>query len=700
MHRPLSRAAGALALATALAACASARTSSTTTTVGTPTSAVPMPQTTAPAYVSNARGLDARNRDESAGACVDFYQFANGGWLARNEIPADRTAWSLGSELSVRNDSLLQRILEKAARERGPQGSIAQKVGDVYASALDTVRIDALGIAPVRADLDRIAALRSTSEIPALVAGYHAEGATFLFQPFVEADFQNTDLNILYIVQGGLGLPEKDYYLREGAEAEKLRTQYVDHIAKMLTLAGDDSATAARRAARVLEMETRLARASLGAVELRNPANLYRPTTVAEANVVTPRFDWSAYLRTVGAQATTFSFPHRGFFSVVDTMLAQYPIDDWKSYLRWHVLNETASLLASPFEKESFRFFGTVLQGVPQQQPRWRRARGVVSGTVGEGLGQLFVAEAFPPEAKARAEAMVANIRAALGERLAKLDWMSDSTRAKALAKLATFTVKIGYPDEWRDYSALDIRAGDHFGNVRRASAFEARRNFAKVGKPVDRGEWGMTPQTINAYYNPLRNEIVFPAAILQPPFFDPTADDALNYGAIGAVIGHEIMHGFDDQGSQFDAQGRFSNWWTEADRKEFERRAQVLVDQYAGYTAVDTLRVNGKLTLGENIGDLGGLIIAYHGLQRALGSGPRQTIDGLTPDQRFFLSFAQAWRAKQRPEALKVQVLTDPHSPSRFRAMGPVSNMPEFAAAFGCKPGDPMVRSNPVRIW
>ncbi|HEX2210594.1 MAG TPA: M13 family metallopeptidase [Longimicrobium sp.] len=653
-----------------------------------------------PAFVTNTSGIDRRNLDESARACVDFYQYANGGWLARNTIPADRSSWSTGSELVERNDELLHRILEEAARANAPRGSVQQKVGDLYAAAMDTARLAELGARPIQPDLARIDALRSADALQALLIDYHARGMSPLFSAGVEADMRNSSVYMLYVFQGGLGLPEKDYYLREDERSVQIRRQYVEHIASMLAMAGTPADAARAQAERVMEMETRLARASLGAVELRNPMNFYNPTTPAEAEAVTPHFSWTRYLQGIGVQAERFSFPHRAFFAEVENMMTDVPVDDWKAYLRWHLLRGAAGYLSPEFERESFRFYGTVLQGTPQMQPRWKRARGAVDGLVGEALGQLYVAEAFPPEAKARAMAMIENIRAALRDRLGTLEWMGPETRERALAKLATFDPKIGYPDAWRDYSALDIQAGDYFGNVRRAAAFEARRQFGRVGQQVDRRDWAMTPQTVNAYYNPLRNEIVFPAGIMQPPFFDPDADDAVNYGAMGAIIGHEIMHGFDDQGSQFDAQGNFADWWTAEDKAEFARRSQALVEQYNAYVAVDSLHVNGELTLGENIGDLGGLIVAYAGLQRALGNGPRTPVDGFTPEQRFFLSFAQAWRGLTRDEAMRVQVQTDPHSPRRFRAMGPVSNMPEFAQAFGCQPTDPMVRANPVRIW
>lgn len=651
-------------------------------------------------FVTNAGGIDRRNLDESARACVDFYQYANGGWLARNTIPADRSSWSTGSELVERNDELLHRILEDAAGANAPRGSVQQKVGDLYAAAMDSARRAALGAQPIQPDLARIDALRNADDLASLIVSYHAAGTSPLFSAAVEADMRNSAVNILYVFQGGLGLPEKDYYLRDDERSVQLRQQYVEHVANMLALAGTPAHAARGQAQRVMAMETRLARASLGAVELRNPINFYNPTTPAEAEAVTPHFSWTRYLQGIGVQAERFSFPHRAFFAELDRMMGDTPVDDWKAYLRWHLLRGASGFLSPEFERESFRFYGTVLQGTPQMEPRWKRARGSVDALVGEALGQLYVAQAFPPQAKARAMEMIENIRAGLAERLNTLEWMSPQTRERALAKLATFDPKIGYPDSWRDYSALEIDRGDYFGNVRRAAAFEARRQFGKVGKPVDRTEWGMTPQTVNAYYNPLRNEIVFPAGIMQPPFFDPSADDAVNYGAMGAIIGHEIMHGFDDQGSQFDAQGNFSDWWTAEDKAEFARRSQALVEQYGAYVAVDSLRVNGQLTLGENIGDLGGLIVAYAGLQRALGTGARTPVDGFTPEQRFFLSFAQAWRGITRDEAMRVQVQTDPHSPRRFRAIGPVSNMPEFARAFNCQPGDPMVRQTPVRIW
>lgn len=660
-------------------------------------------QSPAENYTGNVHGIDLQNIDRSADPCVDFYQYANGGWLSANSIPPDESWWTSWHEVRDRNDVLLRRILEDEAarRERlASETEIGRLVGDLYASAMDTVRIDALGLDPLQPDLDRVEAIGSNEGLVELLGELHAAGRDVLFSIFVVPDFHDSEMNLLYVTQGGLGLPEKDYYFRSDSASVRLRDQYLEHVATMLDLAGSGREEAEARAQRILKMETRLAEASLGVVELRDLANYYNPVEPDEAAAIAPAFDWSEHLRQMGVRDTRFSFPHTRFFSTLSEMLVEVPLADWKGYLRWHLLRDAAPYLASPFEQEHFRFYSTVLRGTEQMPPRWRRARGVVSALAGEALGQLFVAEAFPPEARAQALEMVENIQEALRDRLGRLAWMGDDTREQALAKLATFRPKIGYPDEWRDYSGYHVDRTDFFGNVLRGQAFEARRTYAKAGQPVDRNEWEMVPQAVNAYYNPTQNEIVFPAGIMQPPFFDANIDPAVNYGAMGAVIGHEIMHGYDDQGSKFDALGNMISWWTEADRTEFERRAGSLVDQYGGFTAVDSLRVSGELTLGENIGDLGGLIISYYGLQRALERGVRDTIDGFTPEQRFFLSWAQVWRSLQRDEFLRVLVQTDPHAPSLFRVIGPLQNMPEFADAFGCQPGDPMVRVEPADIW
>lgn len=653
-------------------------------------------------FVTNVHGLDRRNLDESVSPCVDFYRYANGGWLSRNPIPPERSQWSIGVELQERNFAVLQTILEDAA-EAAPSatpGSAEQKVGDFYRSAMDTARLAELGIEPIQEDLARIDAMASLDDLRSVVTGFHDEGAQFLFSAGVANDLQNSDVNLLYILQGGLGLPEKDYYLRE--EDEETRQAYVAHVARMMRFLGHDDAQADAAAATVMEIETALAEVSLGAVEMRNPANYYRIVTPEDAETETPNFGWAGYLAGIGADVDRFSFPHRAFFGRVNEMLEERPLDDWKTYLRWHLVNAAAPNLSPELERADFDFFGTVLNGTEEMEPRWKRALRATDQMLGEALGQLYVAEAFPPATKARADEMIGNLRAALAQRIEGLEWMSDETRGRALEKLTAFRPKIGYPDEWRDYSAYEVRAGDHFGNVRRGIAFESRRNLNKLGEPPDPNEWNMSPPTVNAYYNPLMNEIVFPAGIMQPPLFDGEIDDAVNYGAMGAVIGHEMTHGFDDQGSRFDAEGNFSDWWTPDDRAEFMERAQVVVDQYAGYTVLDSLHVNGELTLGENIADIGGLMVAFDALQRALEGQPQEEIDGFTPEQRFFLSWAQSWRGNQRDENLRLQVNTDPHSPRRFRTNGPVANMPEFAEAFACGSAEEMVRPDSllVSIW
>ena len=501
----------------------------------------------------------------------------------------------------------------------------------------------------------------------------------------------------------GLGLPDRDYYTRDDEESLTLKGQYQTHVSRMLQLIGDSPEVADSAAAEILALETRFAVASLTNVEMRNPANFYNVQSVADSNAATPNFSWSALLEDLGiGQLETFSYAHPKFFAEMNSALADTSIDTWKSYLRWNVINRSAPFLADEYVQADFDFYSKTLSGTKEMRPRWKRVIDQASGSLGEALGEVYVQTAFPPTTKARADEMIENLRTAVHSRISNLDWMSDETRVSALAKLEGFNTKIGYPDEWRDYSSLSIGTDSYLANIRAANAFENRRNLDKIGQPIDRNEWGMAPQTINAYYSPVMNEIVFPAAIMQPPFFDGEIDDAINYGAMGGVIGHEFMHGFDDQGSRFDVNGNMQNWWSDDDRMRFEERTAKLVEQYNGFVAVDDLHVNGQLTLGENIGDLAGITMSYYALQAALETNNPGEIDGLTPEQRFFLSWAQAWRRSYRDEAIKLQVNSDPHSPSMFRANGPLANMPEFAAAFGCVPGDPMVLSDDMRadIW
>jgi putative endopeptidase len=654
-------------------------------------------------YTTNESGLDRRNLDPAADPCEDFYRYANGMWMERNPIPEEQSSWGMSSELRERIYEVLRQILETSAAAEAEPGTNKRKAGDFWRTAMDTERLERAGAEPLAADLERIAAIDDPAGIQAFIDDFHAQGTTLLFDPAVFQDLKNSEQYIFYATQGGLGLPDRDYYTREDDESAQLRASYVAHVSRMLQLLGEPAESADAAARTVLALETRLAEASLTNVELRDPANFYNIQTVAAAEEATPNYSWSKYFERLGlADLETFSFAQPKFFAEIDTLLEELPLDSWKSYLRWHVVNNAAPYLSAAFVEQDFDFYGRTLQGTRELKPRWKRAVDRVSASMGEALGQVYVETAFPPATKARADEMIENLRAAVGVRIQALPWMGDETKARALEKLGTFTSKIGYPDEWRDYSRLEIGRDSYLANVRSGDAFEMRRNLEKMGQPIDKNEWRMAPQTVNAYYSPVANEIVFPAAIMQPPYFDGEMDDAVNYGAMGAVIGHEFMHGFDDKGSKFDAQGNMSNWWTDQDRANFEERTSKLVAQYGEYVAVDDLHVNGELTLGENIGDLAGLTMAYHALQMALAESRPDKIDGFTPEQRFFLSWAQAWRRNYRDEALKLQVNTDPHSPARFRTLGPLANMPEFAAAFGCEEGDAMVRAAGERavIW
>jgi len=654
-------------------------------------------------YTTNERGLDRRNLDTSVSPCEDFYQYANGKWMERNPIPAEYSVWSISNEMRERNNILLRELLETAAAAGAAEGTNEQKVGDFWTTGMDTEAIEAAQAGPLIADLERIGEMSDVDDLQAIVRDLQLEGIGVVFDFGVFQDLMDSEKYILYAVQGGLGLPDRDYYLREDEESVILRGEYAAHVSRMLQLLGDPAEDADAAAEAIMALEARLAEASLTNVELRNPANYYNIQSVSDSDEATPNFSWSAFLDHLGLGALdSFSYAHPKFFAEMNALLAQEPIETWRAYLRWHLISSVAPYLSSDFVDEDFDFYSRTLQGTEEQRPRWKRVTGQVSNSMGEALGQVYVERAFPAQTKARADEMIENLRAAVGVRLQGLEWMSDDTKARAMEKLAAFNSKIGYPDKWRDYSALVIGLDSYADNVRAANVFETRRNLDKIGKPIDRDEWGMSPQTINAYYNPVMNEIVFPAAIMQPPFFDGEMDDAVNYGGMGSVIGHEFMHGFDDQGSKFDAAGNMQNWWTEEDRARFEERTAKLVEQYGGYVAIDDLHVNGELTLGENIGDLAGLTMAYHALQRALENDNPGEIDGFTPEQRFFLAWAQAWRRNYRDEAIKLQVNTDPHSPGRFRVIGPLSNMAEFAAAFDCKPGDPMVQPDEARaeIW
>jgi putative endopeptidase len=650
--------------------------------------------------------------DTSVKPTDDFYRYVNGRWLTTATIPPDQAGWGVFAEVRARNQAVLHDVLERASRDRAARaGSPARLVGDFYASGMDSAAVEALGARPIADDLQRIAAIHDADALRAELAHLQQRGVRVPMPLVVMQDAKESTRQLLQITQGGLGLPDRDYYLSDAPDKRALRDQYVTHVQRMLALAGDDTATAAAGARTVLAFETRLARASMTRVERRDAEANYHKVTVDSLEAWAPAFGWRAFLTATGiGDPGAVNVPSPRFVREVGAMLTEQPLDDWKTWLRWHLVHASAPALSGAFVDANFEFYGRALTGVQQPPPRWRRVmervdgdfRGGVAG-IGEALGQLYVARAFTPQAKARALEMVENLRAALRDRIRTLDWMSDATREAALAKLNAFQIKIGYPDRWRDYTGLAIARDDWFGNIRRTTEWEIRRNWAKLGHPVDRSEWTMTPPTVNAYYNAPLNEIVFPAGILQPPFFDPQADDAVNYGAIGTGIGHEMTHGFDDQGRKFDAQGNLRDWWTPEDAAHYKERSDRVKRQFDGYVAIDTLHVNGQLTLGENTADLGGVAVAYAALQKALVKHGRPgPIDGLTPEQRFFVAYARGWRQNMRPEALRLRIATDPHSPGPFRCNGPLSNLPEFAHAFGAKDGDPMVRAEAdrARIW
>jgi putative endopeptidase len=655
---------------------------------------------------SPAPVFDVNELDPAISACQDFNAYANGKWIAANPIPADRTRWGAFDELREQSLDAQHKIVDAADAnaDKAPAGSIEQKIGWFYRSGMDEAAIDKAGFDPIRPDLDAISKLDDTADIVAWLGHAYANGEGHGFRFGSGTDYQDARKQIAFANQGGLGLPTPDYYTQD--DYKDIRAAYVAHIAKLFELTGVPAADAKAKADGVLAFETRLAKASLSRVELRNPKNRYHFMSVADADAITPHLDWAAFFEATGVPAADgFSLSQPKFFAEFDKMLADVPAAQWRDYLAFHAIDDASPYLSTPFQDANFDFYGKTLNGQPEQQARWKRVLGAVNGGMGEALGQLYVKEYFPPEAKARAQQLVDNVRNALKARIEHLPWMSDETKAKALDKWAKFLPKIGYPDNWRSWDGLAVSPTDYFGNVRAANRFDNRYDLDKIGKPTDRYEWHMTPQTVNAYYSSGTNTINFPAAILQPPFFYANGDDAINYGGIGAVIGHESGHGFDDSGSQFDGDGNNVNWWTQADRDAFDARTAKLAAQFDAYVPLAShpdKHVNGKLTMGENIGDLGGLNFAYDALQAADGDTPDPMIDGLSRDQRFFLSWARVWRGNIRDKAQLVLLNTDPHSPAKFRAIGAPSNMPAFAQAFQCKAGDAMVRPDDkrVEIW
>lgn len=655
-----------------------------------------------PADSGGSWGFDTANLDKTCKPCDDFYQFAMGGWMKSNPVPAEYSTWGTFTQLADKNQQNLRTILEAAQMLKAAAGSNEQKIGDFYATCMDTSAIEAAGTKPIEPELARIAALQNTAELQAAVARLQRQGVQALFRFNANQDAKDSTQIIAIAGQGGLGLPDRDYYTREDEKSAKLREAYAKHVARMFELLGDSTEKAAAEAKTVVSIETALANASMKNTDLRDPVKTYHKMKTAELAALTPDFSWSNYFAAQGhPELQEINVAQPDFFKALNTQLTATPLEDWKTYLRWHVVNAAAQGLPEAFVNEEFEFRGKTLTGAKEIQPRWKRCVQATDRSLGEALGQLYVQKYFPPKAKASALAMVHNLIAALRDDLKTLPWMGQETRNAAAAKLEAFAIKIGYTDKWRDYSALKIDRSSYEQNVVRANEFDFARRLSRIGKPVDRTEWTMTPPTVNAYNNSAMNEIVFPAGILQPPFYDPKADDAVNYGGMGAVIGHEITHGFDDHGSQFDGRGNLRNWWSDEDLKNFKERAACVSTQFDGYVVDGDLHQNGKLVLGESIADLGGLAISYAAYEKSLEGKPSAADkDGFTAEQRFFLGWAQVWGANERLEYARLMANTNPHPLPRFRVNGPLSNMAEFAKAFGCKHGEAMVREQSCKIW
>lgn len=646
-------------------------------------------------------GIVTANFDATVQPQSDFYRHVNGTWLKSTEIPADKSNYGSFTQLADETELRIRAIIDEVAAQQNPAGSEAQKVGDLYASFMAETRINELGLTPLQDELARIDAVQSKDELTALMARLSLLGVEIPFGGYVTTDNKQSDQYILYLYQSGLGLPDRDYYLEDTEKFQKLRQDYTAHVAKVLDMAGmEDSAAAAGQ---ILALETRLAQDQWTRVDSRDRDKTYNKRSVAQLAEEAPGFGWARYFNDLGGdKIRNVIVMQPSYFSAMATAIDEVPLEQWRTYLKWNLINTFAAYLSEPYVKADFDFYGTTLRGVPEIRSRWKRGVSLVEDSLGMALGKIYVEKHFPPEAKARMQDLVGYLIEAYRQSIQDLEWMSAETKQRALQKLGKFTPKIGYPDKWRDYSGLEIKPDDLVGNVMRATRFEADRQLDKLGKPVDRDEWHMTPQTVNAYYNPGMNEIVFPAAILQPPFFNLAAEDAVNYGGIGAVIGHEIGHGFDDQGSKYDGDGNLNNWWTDADRKEFEARAKLLIEQYNGYCPLEGECVNGALTIGENIGDLGGLSIAYKAYHLSLDGAEAPVLDGFTGDQRLLIGWAQVWARKYREEELLNRLKTDPHSPSQYRANGTVANVPAFYEAFEVQPGDAMyiAPEKRVRIW
>jgi putative endopeptidase len=665
------------------------------------------------ALASGASAADAPGRfdlsalDRSVDPCVDFYQFACGGWRKANPIPADKMRWGRFDELAERNREELHVILEKARTPLPARSKVEAKVGDYYAACMDEPGLEAKALAPIEPVLARVAAVDSKKALFRLLGQHEAEGLPTLFRFGAAPALHDSTKTIASVGQGGLGLPDRDDYVKDDAKSKEKREKYVEHVARMLELTGAKAEQAKADGATVLRIEKALANAHLTRTEMRVPKNRDNPMTLEELQKLAPAFEWTEYLSATGAPAfSELNLTSRKYFAEANAAVETTPLEDWKTYVRWHVVDAAAPYLGAALVQEDFRFNRAYLQGTKEIEPRWKRCVQATDVSLGDALGQLYVEKTFGADGKGRMKAMIDALTAAIREDIETLPWMTPATREKALVKLAAFgTRKVGYPDVWKDYASVEVKRDDYFGNSRRARVFEIKRDQARIGKPTDRTLWNMTPPTVNAYYNAANNEIVFPAGVLQPPFFDRGIDDPVNFGGIGVVIGHEYTHGFDDQGSQFDALGNLTNWWTPDDLKAFGERTDCIAKEYDGFVTVKDavngdVHLNGRLTLGENTADNGGLRVAYMALQKTLAGKAKAKVDGFTPEQRFFLGFANVWCQNITEAGARQRVQTDPHSSGEFRVIGSVSNSPEFAQAFGCKAGQPMVRENACRAW
>jgi endothelin-converting enzyme/putative endopeptidase len=643
--------------------------------------------------------LDPSSMDTSIDPCVDFYTYSCGGWMKKNPIPRDQSSWSVYGKLQNENFEQLRGLLESAAAATGERTPYTQKIGDYYASCMNEPEIERAGVTPLKELLNEIDRLDSKAKLAEVVAGAASNWPLFKYRSV--QDYRDSTQVIAEVDQGGLGMPDRDYYLKDDAKSVELRKAYVAHVQKMLELLGETPEAAAAAAQNVLRIETELAKGSMTRVERRDPKSLYHRMSVAELEKLSPSFRWEDYFAKVGpSRLSSLNVEVPKFFETVNAVVEKEDLPAWKSYLRWRLVHANARYLSSAFVNENFNFFGKTLSGAEQLQPRWKRCVEDVDNDLGEALGQAYAEKYFSAEAKQEALKMVKEIESAMQQDIQTLPWMSADTKKNALEKLHAVVNKVGYPDRWRDYSKMKIVRGDEMGNVARARDFEFDRELAKVGKPVDRLEWGMTPPTVNAEYDPQRNDINFPAGILQPPLFDPASDAAPNYGNTGGTIGHELTHGFDDEGRQFDARGNLRDWWTGADGAEFEKRASCISDQYSSYVIIDDIKINGKLTLGEDVADLGGLLLAYRAWKEDTKGKTLEPIDGLTPEQRFFVGYGQSWCGNIRDEAKRMRATVDPHSPDRYRTTGVVTNMSEFQEAFHCKTGTPMAPENRCRVW